>query len=210
MSDLNIYQRINEVMKQVKYVKKDKAVGKGDYGYMAVTHDAITALVREHIVEVGIVLTIRQVSQAFDEREQGAKMRMYNGEYCIRFTNIDKPEEFIEITVFSQALDNGDKAPGKAMSYATKYAILKTFMIETGENEESRSFDPTQEVISSTEILELQNLLNEAGKTQEYLIEYLNKKGAQIVSLDQLIESTFQYSKSLLLNAIKKENESAD
>ena len=83
-------------------------------------------------------------------------------------------------------------------------------MIETGENEESRAADPNQELISSTELLELQNLINQAGKTPDYLIEYLNKKGAQIESLDQLIESTFQYSKALLLNAIDKEAKNED
>jgi hypothetical protein len=42
------------------------------------------------------------------------------------------------VTLPSHALDNGDKAPGKAISYATKYALLKTFLLETGEDEESR------------------------------------------------------------------------
>ena len=35
-------------------------------------------------------------------------------------------------------MDNADKAPGKALSYAKKYAVLKLFEIETGEDEESR------------------------------------------------------------------------
>ena len=35
-------------------------------------------------------------------------------------------------------MDNGDKAPGKAVTYATKAAILKILYLETGENEESR------------------------------------------------------------------------
>ena len=35
-------------------------------------------------------------------------------------------------------MDNADKSPGMALSYATKYAILKVFNIETGEDEESR------------------------------------------------------------------------
>jgi hypothetical protein len=35
-------------------------------------------------------------------------------------------------------MDNADKAPGKAISYAKKYAVLKLFEIETGEDEESR------------------------------------------------------------------------
>ena len=32
MSDLNIYQRINAVMKQISYVQKDKAISGGGRG----------------------------------------------------------------------------------------------------------------------------------------------------------------------------------
>jgi hypothetical protein len=39
-------------------------------------------------------------------------------------------------------MDNQDKAPGKALSYAKKYAVLKLFEIETGEDEESRFQQP--------------------------------------------------------------------
>ena len=206
MSELNIYQRINQVMKKVDYVKKDLKV----QGYSAVSHDSVTATVRKHMVEAGIVLTVSQDSAVFDEREQGSKMRLYHGGYNVSFVNMDKPEDKITVHVDSMAYDNGDKAPGKANSYATKYALLKVFMIETGDAEESRTSDPNQELISSTELLELQTLINQAGKTPDYLIEYLNKKGAQIESLDQLIESTFQYSKALLLNAIDKDKKSED
>ncbi len=38
-------------------------------------------------------------------------------------------------------MDNADKAPGKALSYAKKYAVLKLFEIESGEDEESRFSD---------------------------------------------------------------------
>ena len=51
---------------------------------------------------------------------------------------VDK-NDFHDICIHSNALDNSDKAPGKALSYATKYAILKMLMIETGENDESRT-----------------------------------------------------------------------
>lgn len=44
-------------------------------------------------------------------------------------------------------MDNADKAPGKALSYAKKYAMLKLFEIETGENDESRYYDDGAEVV---------------------------------------------------------------
>ena len=202
----NIFQRINAVMQSVEYVKKDLKV----QNYSAVSHDNVTASVRKKMVENGIVLTVSQSAEQFDEREANSKMRLYHGTYTVRFTNMDDKIDFVDVSVSAHAYDNGDKAPGKCMSYATKYALLKTFMIETGENEESRNYDAGDQQITATELTELQSLLIKAGKTSEYLIEYLNKKGAKIEKLDQLNVSMAGFSKSLLLNAIKQVEKSND
>ncbi len=51
---------------------------------------------------------------------------------------MDEPTDRITVRLDAHADDYGDKAPGKALSYATKYAILKVLMLESGENEEGR------------------------------------------------------------------------
>jgi hypothetical protein len=52
--------------------------------------------------------------------------------------NADDPTDKFSIEIEAHALDHGDKAPGKALSYAKKYAVLKLLDIETGEDEEGR------------------------------------------------------------------------
>lgn len=140
MSDLNIYQRINAVMKEVEYVKKDASV----QGYKAVSHDQVVSVARGAFVKHGIVVFPKQISGQLDEPvkdKEGvpAKMRMYHGWYYIHFLNSDNPSDLIKVKIESHALDNGDKAPGKALTYATKAAILKVLCLETGENDESRA-----------------------------------------------------------------------
>lgn len=135
---MNIYQRINAVRKQIGYVQKDKSVSTGGGSYKAVTHDAVTGMVRAALIENGIVIVPSVVSSVFHPKEQDAKQRLYEATYQIDFVNVDDPADKITTQQNAHALDNGDKAPGKAMSYATKYAILKLFNIETGEDEESR------------------------------------------------------------------------
>lgn len=143
---MNIYQRINAVRKAIGYVQKDKAVSTGGGSYKAVTHDAVTGMVRAALIEHGVIIVPSVVSAVFHPKEQDAKQRLYEATYQVDFVNMDQPEERITINANAHALDNGDKAPGKALSYATKYAILKLFNIETGEDEESRyqqeEFDP--------------------------------------------------------------------
>lgn len=140
MSDkLNLFQRINEVRKGISYVKKDKSVSAGAGGsYKAVTHDAVTALVREHMVKHGIVCYPVLVDSVMNAKEGEAKQARYEATYDFTFVNIDEPADHLTIRVQAHAMDNADKACGKALSYAKKYAVLKLFEIETGEDEESR------------------------------------------------------------------------
>jgi hypothetical protein len=138
-SSMNIYQRINAVRKAINYIQKDKSVSAGPAGsYRAVTHDAVTGMVRQHLVEHGVIIAPTLIESMFHPKEEGAKQRLYSASYDVRFINMDAPDECVTIRIEAHALDNGDKAPGKAISYATKYAILKLFNIETGEDEESR------------------------------------------------------------------------
>ena len=147
MSDLNIYQRINAVMKKIDYVQKDKDVSGGGQNYKAVTHDNVTAQIRKHLVENGIVVHLEQLKgELLIQRDltKDIKMHLYSGDYAISFVNIDNPEDRVTVTINAHSADNGDKAPGKCASYATKYAMLKVFSIETGENEESRTYEAPQ------------------------------------------------------------------
>jgi hypothetical protein len=140
MSELNIHQRINAVMKEVLYVQKDATISGGG-NYKAVTHDNVTAILRPELVKAGIVLEVNQSAGEMlqlRDLKQDIKMHLYSGFYTISFVNMDNPSDRVSVTWNAQANDNGDKAPGKAASYAVKYAMLKTFSLETGENEEGR------------------------------------------------------------------------
>lgn len=144
----NIYKRVNAVMQEVEYIKKDATV----QNYLAVTHDNVIAQLRGSLINHGIVIVPSQIKGKLHEKskkfDRGLKeeiidsMRMYEAKYKIKFVNMDDPKDFIAVDIESHALDNGDKAPGKALSYATKMALLKVFSIETGVNDESRVSDP--------------------------------------------------------------------
>lgn len=144
MGGLNIYQRINAVMKEVDYVKKDRAVSGGGASYKAVTHDQAVSVIRASLVKHGIVIEPKQREGNFIQMRDmnlpvPVKMGLYSGFYDVHFVNIDNPEDRTVVSVEAHANDNGDKAPGKAMTYAVKTAILKQFTLETGEDDESRS-----------------------------------------------------------------------
>lgn len=153
---MNIYQKINQVMKDVCYIQKDRKVDGGGQKYNAVSYDNVIAQIRKAIVEAGIVIVARQIEGKIEiqrDVSKDIKMHLYAGRYEIDFVNIDKPDEKITVSVEAHAADNGDKAPGKAITYATKSAILKVLSLETGDDEESR----TAEIDLSAPLADIQN-----------------------------------------------------
>jgi len=135
---LNVFQRVNEIRKKVSYLKKDAKV----QGYQAITHDAVTGAIREYLIDYGVVVVPNEMGSSMIETGtqtgSGTPWMRYEAKYTIEFVNIDEPEQSIPINVTAHAMDTGDKAPGKALSYATKMAMLKLFSIETGEDDEER------------------------------------------------------------------------
>lgn len=121
---LNIYQRLAAVMNEVDYVQKEKKQG---MRYSIVTHDAVTAKVRPVLLKNGIVYHPININhqQIGNRTEVGL---------VVRFVNVDQPEDFFDVPSLGYGIDEQDKGPGKAISYAVKYALLKTLGMETGDD----------------------------------------------------------------------------
>lgn len=180
MSKLNIYQKINAVMKSVEYVQKDSSVTGAGGGYRAVSHDQVISVARKALVDQGVVIVPNQVKGEFlqmrdiNATPQPIKMGLYSGTYEISFVNIDDGNDKIVSTIEAHANDNGDKAPGKALSYATKSAILKVLSLETGENDESRAEQNDVEFIDVDQQTQLYNLIVDPNT------QYFTPKGQKI------------------------------
>lgn len=146
---LNVYQRINEIRKKVAYLRKEKKVAEGG-GYLVVTHDQVTGELRDYFIEFGIVVVPRFISSKINNTgtttAKGIPFIRYEAQYELDFVNIDEPAQRITVPVEAHAMDTGDKAPGKALSYGTKYAMLKLFSIETGDEEEDRPDQKRQKI----------------------------------------------------------------
>jgi len=141
---LNILQRLNEVKKEIEYIKKETRVE----GYFAVTHDQVTAMTRASFIKHGVMVIPSEVSSKMVEvgttTAKGKPWMRFEANYQINFVNVDQTDDFAQITLTAHAEDYGDKAPGKAISYAVKSAVLKMLQIETGVNDESRDTENHQ------------------------------------------------------------------
>ncbi len=139
---LNIYQRLHAVALQVEYVKREQVPRSGTGVY----RDMVVAIVRPVLLAQGIYTSTSQIpgSGRYVAPSEGAlkgncNLQIYAGSYTTRFVNIDDPADFHEVTHEAQANDFGDKAPGKAATYAEKLNIIKGLMLETGIADEGRN-----------------------------------------------------------------------
>lgn len=137
----NIYQRMAAAMNALEYVKKTAKVSGSGGGYTAASHDHVTAKTREVLLANGVIafpVHYRMDSLPPESTRNGNIVQVVNLEALIRFQNIDDPADHIDIPSVAHGKDAGDKAPGKAISMAVKYALLKGLMLETGDREEER------------------------------------------------------------------------
>lgn len=150
-SQLNIYQRLLKITEELKTVEKNLSVPVTQKtSYKAVSErdvlDAVKPLEVKYgvysyaydrkIIENGELTSTRKDYQTGEVKE--LKQLYMRLEVVYRFVNVDNPEEYVEIKTYGDGIDSGDKAAGKAMTYADKYALLKAYKISTGE-------DPDQE-----------------------------------------------------------------
>jgi len=133
---LNIHQRINAVMKDLAYVQKENKKVNNQYTF--VSHDAVTAAVRGPMVKHGIT----SIPTTLGHSQEGNRTMV---DVRVTLSNMDDPTDFITSDTFGYGIDQQDKGPGKAYSYAKKIAFLQIFCLETGDDPERDNVDFKEE-----------------------------------------------------------------
>lgn len=122
---LNLHQRILAVMSELDYIAKGDKTVNGQYRF--VSHDQVTAKVHPLLVKHGLVVIPSVLEMTQDANRTTVKL-------AVCFFNSDNPADCFTSMHYGYGVDNGDKGPGKAISYAYKYGMLKTFCLETGDD----------------------------------------------------------------------------
>lgn len=205
---MNIYEKMSAITAEISAVAKNLAVGYGQSSYKAVGEADVLAAVKpieEKYKIYSYPLDREIVGEAVLENEvadkQGNKSIKKNLFMRIRttyrFVNIENPEEYIDMVAYGDGVDPQDKAPGKAMTYADKYCLLKAFKIITGDDPDqhysgdlksAKKAQPSQDVevakIDQVKIHSLMAKANEAGVSQEKLLETAKVASFTDITLD--------------------------
>ena len=146
---LNIHQRLHASMMDKAYVQKMGRMASGAGGYSYVRHDDVIREVRSVLLRHRVIMTVNTIDHKLEmvqgmTRPAERRAPFTQIEVSVAFVNIDNPEDTVVVNGVGYGIDTQDKGAGKAFSYAVKYALLKTMMLETGEDEEERLPEPLE------------------------------------------------------------------
>lgn len=227
---MNIYEKMSAITTEITAVAKNLNVGWGKNSYKAVGEADVLAAVKpieakykvysypysREIAESGILTTVK--TDGTESKQQF--MRVVT---VYRFVDMEKPEDYIDITTYGDGVDSQDKAPGKAMTYADKYALLKAYKIITGDDpdqnysEELKSKkskaaaaagkDPAtlnveNELITEKDMAILRALFEKNSVKEEYVCKLYNVK-----SLDQFTAAKYANAVKNIAQIKAKQNE---
>lgn len=138
---MNIYEKMAEITAEINTVAKNLQVdtGKGK-GYKAVSEADVLAAVKPIEKKHGVYSypydrEIVESGELVNQTQYGERKSLFlRVKTVYRFVNTEKTDEYIDIVTYGDGVDTQDKAPGKAMTYGDKYALLKAYKIQTGDD----------------------------------------------------------------------------
>jgi hypothetical protein len=140
---LSLVRKLAEVMGVAERVPKNGVNTYDNYNY-ALEADIVSA-VRKAMAERNLLMVPHVVKADWStlQRKAGTDRLVI---LTVRFTvkDGDSGEEF-SFEVLGEGADRGDKATYKAMTGATKYALMKLFLLPTGDEPESDENDRAHE-----------------------------------------------------------------
>lgn len=143
-ASMNLFQKIAEVMKSVQYLMKDDRVGTGQSSYKAISEEKVTMAVRDAMIDNGLVVipiivetertdtTLKYVGNDGSVKDTLNRLTTVSTRY--KLVNIDNPADFEILASAGAGVDSQDKGVGKALTYAYKYMLMRSFMIPTGDD----------------------------------------------------------------------------
>jgi len=143
--NIGLYKKIHAVMCETEGIEKNLTVGFGGNSYKAVGEasvlNEIKPLLKKHgLVLFPIGLDVDEKMDVFDTAKGSTTRLMTQVKAKYKIVDIDTGEFEILETV-GNGVDTQDKASGKAMTYALKVLLQKTFMLFSGEDTDNEHSD---------------------------------------------------------------------
>lgn len=155
---MNIYEKLSKVTEEITAVAKNLSVGYGKSSYKAVGEADVLAAVKPAEIKYGVYsypasreVIDSAVLTSVDKDGNEKRQLFMRVKTVYRFVNMEKPDEYVDMVTYGDGVDPGDKAPGKAMTYADKYGLLKAYKIITGDDPDQKASETIKAFVRDSE-----------------------------------------------------------
>lgn len=140
----NLIKAVIKAMAEIENIEKNLSVGTGSSSYKGVAdkdvrHHMRKALTNNGLVMIPISIEPKVTVSEWDQEDTwNGKTTMKHKtqvftEVVTRYKLMHESGESIEVVGYGHGVDSQDKSAGKATTYALKYALLNTFLVPTGD-----------------------------------------------------------------------------
>jgi hypothetical protein len=127
----NVLKALAAVQSEIEKVVKVKRQG---MNYMVVMYDDLLDLIRDEVLKNDLTLVPHDcLHVASAPYQTGGGKHMNRDVYVFTFRLYHSSGEYLQISTPADAVDEMDKGPGKALTYATKTAWEKVLMLARGD-----------------------------------------------------------------------------
>ncbi len=142
--EMNIWERMAAISAEIKSVEKRQEVGFGNNKYKAAVEADVLKPVKEAEAKFRVfsypadheIVSQGELGAGGEKAKQFIRIKV---KYV--FVNLDSPEQVVSVVSYGDGVDSLDKAPGKAMTYADKYALMKAYKMVTGDDPDQNASD---------------------------------------------------------------------
>ena len=182
----NIYKKIFEVQHECESVIKDEKKG---LQYKPLSYNSVNEVVRPALKKAKLTLIPYVKSHEQDGNQTRCVM-------AARVVDIETGEHVDVGDYFGYGNDTQDKGPGKAMSYAYKYLLLKLFLLDISDEEDSEKGDNQKIITKNKNKQWMDKFENETLKNVDFLSEDPHLTNAEkvheILQLKDKVRSDFE------------------
>lgn len=141
-----IYAAIVKVMGEIGAIAKSRKNQQQGFLYRGI--DDVYNACSGPMARAGVFTTVEIMNESREIRasQRGGELNWVRVKLRVRFNALDG--SFVETISLGEAMDSGDKAAGKAMSYGLKYAFFQVFCIAVDgmdPDAETHSVEPSRE-----------------------------------------------------------------
>ena len=209
---MNLYQKINEVKKEVKVLSKDaETSGQGSYSY--VSGAQILRTIKNKMEELGLLfLPVETESKGYSTFEytnsKGASKTDFivEGRISYEWINVEDPAERQRVNFDYYGQQNDiSKAFGSALTYSERYLLLKSLGAPTDEDDPDKTTED-KKVTSASKLKSkysiIQELIKDSRITNSDVDKWIVAKFGSLIRINDLNDEQFDLLRSSLMRKV--------